>query len=308
MIEITRQDLRRAYDVVHVHSVPDFEVFAAIGPKLRGAKIILDIHDIVPEFYAAKFHVGYESFAFKALLLAERLSASFANHVIVANDIWLERISGRSAPALKCSAFINYPDLSVFNPSLRNRGDSDKFIVVYPGTLNWHQGVDVAVRAFAQASVVAPDMEFHIYGEGPLLSDIQNLVESLRLHDRVRLMPPMPQRQIARIMANADLGVVPKRNDAFGGDAFSTKSLEFMALGVPLVMADTRIDRYYFDDSVVRFFEAGDAEDLARALVEAYVDRDSSAKRARKAYAHALQMSWQLKKLEYMEIVETLSQ
>lgn len=57
MAEVTRQHLKNRYDIIHVHSVPDFEVFAAWIPKLAGAKLILDIHDIVPEFYAAKFGV-----------------------------------------------------------------------------------------------------------------------------------------------------------------------------------------------------------------------------------------------------------
>ena len=50
--------LRNPYQLIHVHSVPDFEVFAALLPKLMGCKVILDIHDIVPEFYASKFQVG----------------------------------------------------------------------------------------------------------------------------------------------------------------------------------------------------------------------------------------------------------
>ncbi len=45
---LTRMHRERPYDFVHVHSVPDFEVFAALVPKLTGAKVILDIHDIVP--------------------------------------------------------------------------------------------------------------------------------------------------------------------------------------------------------------------------------------------------------------------
>ena len=46
---------RRRYDVVHVHNVPDFLVFAAVVPKLFGARLILDIHDVLPELYAGKF-------------------------------------------------------------------------------------------------------------------------------------------------------------------------------------------------------------------------------------------------------------
>ena len=54
-IFLTAKHLLKPYDLIHVHSVPDFEIFAALIPKLKGAKLILDMHDIVPEFYVDKF-------------------------------------------------------------------------------------------------------------------------------------------------------------------------------------------------------------------------------------------------------------
>ena len=119
----------------------------------------------------------------------------------------------------------------------------------------------------------APGLELHIYGEGSAKPALEALAEELHLGDKVTFRPPLPIREIAVVMANADLGLVPKRDDPFGGEAFSTKILEFMALGIPLVVAATRIDRYYFDDSVVRFFRPEDEDDLARALVNVYVHR-----------------------------------
>ncbi|HEX3543178.1 MAG TPA: glycosyltransferase, partial [Candidatus Acidoferrum sp.] len=50
-IFMTRRHHRIKYDVVHVHNLPDFLVFAAWYPKMTGARIILDIHDIVPELF-----------------------------------------------------------------------------------------------------------------------------------------------------------------------------------------------------------------------------------------------------------------
>ena len=72
-IFLTGRHIKIPYDLIHVHSVPDFEVFAAAFTKLKGAKIILDIHDIVPEFYASKFNQSKNSMLFKALALLERL-------------------------------------------------------------------------------------------------------------------------------------------------------------------------------------------------------------------------------------------
>jgi glycosyltransferase involved in cell wall biosynthesis len=306
MVEVTLQHLKGRYDVIHVHSVPDFEVFSALVPKLCGTKVILDIHDIVPEFYAAKFGVSHDSFIFRALKLIERLSASFADHVIAANDIWLERIASRSSSHDKCSAFINYPDLSIFHGDLRTRGDDGRFILSYPGTLNWHQGLDIAVKAFEIAQRQVPEMEFHIHGEGSAKPELERLVHELGLEGKVLLSHPLPLREIASVMANADLGIVPKRNDSFGGEAFSTKILEFMALGVPVVVADTRIDRHYFNDTLLRFFAASDVDALAQAMVDAYRQREKGAAMAANAMAYVRENSWGRKKSEYLAVVRGL--
>jgi glycosyltransferase involved in cell wall biosynthesis len=306
MFEITRRHLESPYDIIHVHSVPDFEIFAAIIPKILGAKLVLDIHDIVPEFYAAKFKVSEQSMVFSVLKLVERASAAFANHVIVANDLWLKKIAERSSHPAKCSAMINFPDATIFDPALRDRPADDRFIVMYPGTLSWHQGLDLAVAALARIAAQAPHMELHIYGEGPAKDGLAAQIEALGLQDRAFLRPPLPIRQIAKVMADADLGVVPKRNDAFGGDAFSTKTLEFMSLRVPLVVADTRVDRFYFNDSLVRFFTPDSVDDLAAALLEAYASPAQGAARASRALEFAGANSWAHKKRDYLDIVGRL--
>src|SRR5215475_3301964 len=51
---LTRLHFRVRYDVIHVHNLPDFLVFAAWYPKLTGTKLILDIHDLMPELFASK--------------------------------------------------------------------------------------------------------------------------------------------------------------------------------------------------------------------------------------------------------------
>jgi glycosyltransferase involved in cell wall biosynthesis len=306
MWEVTAENFRSPYDLVHVHSVPDFEVFAAAIPKIGGTKIILDIHDIVPEFYASKFGVSHRSAVFRGLQLVEQLSSWFSDHVIAANDIWMQRLVQRSTRSEKCTSFINYPDPGVFHPGLRVRTDDGRFIISYPGTLNWHQGLDIAVNAFAIALERAPAMEFHIYGEGSSKPELSRLVKELKLEGKVLLNDPLPLREIASIMANADLGVIPKRADSFGGEAFSTKILEFMALGVPVLAASTRIDRYYFTDELLRFFKSSDIDALAVAMVDAYQNRAVGSVRAANALAFIEHNNWSTKKRDYLDIVDKL--
>ena len=65
----------------------------------------------------------------------------------------------------------------------------------------------------------------------------------------------------------------PRSADCFGNEAYSTKIMEFMSLGVPTVVSSTKIDRFYFDDSVVRFFESGNVDALSDAMLEIIRDR-----------------------------------
>jgi glycosyltransferase involved in cell wall biosynthesis len=304
---LARRHLKVRYDVIHVHSVPDFEVFAALIPKLMGAKIILDIHDIVPEFYASKFNVSNNSVIYKALVHVERASAAFSDHIIVANHLWYDVITSRSVINSKCSVFLNYPDPNIFHGDIPKKKDG-KFIILYPGTLNWHQGLDIAVKAFARIADRIQNTELHIIGEGPSRTMLNLLIAELGLGNRVFIKDFVPHDEIGHIMANADLGIVPKRANSFGNEAFSTKILEFMALGVPVIVSDTKIDEYYFDNSLVQFFRAGNEEDLARSMLEMIRDDEKRARFVKSAFMFVQKNTWVIKKQEYLDLVDSLAQ
>jgi glycosyltransferase involved in cell wall biosynthesis len=303
---LTRKHLKESYDLIHVHSIPDFEVFAALIPKLLGAKVILDVHDIVPEFYTSKFGVSKESAVFKALKIIEWLSTTFANHVIIANHLWEKVITERSVKQSKCSTILNYPDSSMFNSALRTRLEDGRFIMMYPGSLNWHQGLDIAIKAMDLIMDKASEAEFHIYGSGSSMDDLKRLIEERSLQKQVKVFDSRPIKEIAGLMANADLGIVPKRNDSFGGDAFSTKIFEFMALGVPVIAANTRIDRYYFNDSNIKFFEAGDEKSLAEAMLTLIKNQHLRKELAANALIYVAQQSWDIKRKDYFSLVDRL--
>jgi len=302
---LTRKHLRRHYDVIHVHNVPDFLVFAAWLPKLTGAKIILDIHDIVPEFYASKFHLDTDSFGVKTLKQVERASAWFADHVIISNHLWHQTFVSRSAPEGKCSVFVNRVNQKVFHrrDSIMKNG---KPIIMFPGGLQWHQGLDIAIRAFAMIRDKLPEAEFHIYGDGNMKEELVALTRDLCLTDKVRFFDPLPVPQIAQAMSVADLGVVPKRADSFGNEAYSTKIMEFMSLGVPVVVSSTKIDRYYFDDSVVRFFESGNTDALAEAMLDVLRNEESRRCMVARASEYAARNNWEAHKGDYLKLVDSL--
>jgi glycosyltransferase involved in cell wall biosynthesis len=307
MLRVIKLQMRKKYDVIHVHSVPDFLVFIPWFPKIVGAKIILDIHDILPEFYASKFGCTERDLTFRLLLRVEKLSCAFANHVIVSNDIWKETLVGRSVAASKCTAIINYPDRTMFARRGRTRSDDGKFIVTYPGSINWHQGIDLAIKAFAIIKDRMREAEFHMYGSGPSLDSLIKLAKDLGVESSVLFKGNRPLREIVGIIENSDLGVVPKRNDPFGDRAFSTKIMEFMSMGVPVVVSETTIDQYYFDGSLVKFFKPGDENSLAEALLEVMSDRTLREQLVANANEFIEANDWEANKHKYLEIIGKLA-
>jgi glycosyltransferase involved in cell wall biosynthesis len=305
-IFMTKRHHRIKYDVVHVHNLPDFLVFAAWYPKMTGARIILDIHDIVPELFANKFDARPGNLYIALLKFIEKASAAFVDYVIVSNHLWYEKLLSRSVPKEKCSVFLNHVDPGLFYRRERTRTD-DKIIVIFPGSFQWHQGLDIAIEAFALVQKRVANCEFHIYGGGDEKTELIALTEELGLNDKVKIFNSAPLETIADLISNADLGVVPKRADSFGNEAYSTKIMEFMSQGVPVVVSRTKIDNFYFDNSVVRFFTSGDVKALAEAMCDVIESPALREKLIAGGYRYVDLHSWDRRKHEYLNLVDTLS-
>lgn len=179
--------------------------------------------------------------------------------------------------------------------------------MVYPGSLNFHQGLDVAIKALGKIRNELPQAELHIYGEGGYKPALMKLVDALELQDRVHFHNPVPLDKIADKIADADLGIVPKRNDFFGGEAFSTKILEFMSLGIPVIVSRTRIDQFYFTDDVVKFFEPENEDDLAQSILTLEKDKRLRERMIQNASKLIEDYMWDTKKLEYYALVDSLT-
>lgn len=111
LVFVSRRHHRIRYDLIHVHNIQDFLVLSALYPKWTGAKIILDIHDVVPELFEGKSDPHPNSGYIKIPRIVERLSAGLSDHVIVSNHQWQKRLTERSVSDDKRSVLVTDPDL-----------------------------------------------------------------------------------------------------------------------------------------------------------------------------------------------------
>ncbi len=286
--------------------MPNVLVYAAWYPKLTGVRLILDVHDLMPELFSSKFNAESSSCYVAVLKFFEKATATFVDHVIVSNDLWRGTLVSRSVPENKCSVLVNHVDPEIFYRRPKTRSDG-KFIVLFPGSFQWHQGLDIAIKAFVQVTSKVPNAELHLYGNGPMQPSLERLARDLGLSEKVKFLGSVSLEEIANVIANSDLGVVPKRADSFGNEAYSTKIMEFMSQGIPVVASRTKIDSFYYDEKTVHFFTSGDSEALAKAILDVIRDQKLRETLIANGHKYAELNDWSRRKNDYLELVDSLS-
>jgi glycosyltransferase involved in cell wall biosynthesis len=306
---ILGKQLQYRYSIVHLNNPPDFLVFSTLVAKILGAKIIFDMHENLPEFYCAKFNKDPGTILVKILLFFEKIATQFADFTIVAHDLLRERVIKRDGiPENKCVALLNYPSKTFLNPMLQKK-DKEEFRIIYPGTISYQHGIDIAIKAMAIVKQECKSIKLDIYGRSnnPIYyQELIKLTDDLGLNESVSFHDFVPFEEMQNIFMGASIGVVPKRGGIFGSEAFSTKTLEFMAAGLPVIVSKTKIDEYYFDSSLVMFFEPENHIDLSRCILELYRDAEKRETLVRKGSEFVDKNNWETKSQMYLDIVNRL--
>lgn len=306
---IAAKQVRYRYNIVHFHNPPDFLVFSALIPKIMGARVIFDMHENLPEFYCAKFNKESSTLLVRIMLFFEKVATRFADFTITAHDLLRERVIKRDGISEEnCVALLNYPSRAFFSSSVQKNNDKE-FTLIYPGTISYQNGIDIAIRAMAIVKEECKLAKLEIYGAPRsqiYYQELTNLIGDLSLNGSVTFRGVVPFEEIGNVLRMANMGVVPKRGGIFGSEAFSTKILEFMAAGLPVIVSRTKIDEYYFNDSMVMFFEPDNHTDLARCIVELWRNPEKRESLIRKGKEFVAVNNWECKSNTYLSIVDTL--
>lgn len=268
--------LRHRFDVVHVNTMPDFMVFAALGPRLLGARVILDMHDDMPGLYMEKFRLPAAHWKIRLIRAMEVRSARAAHAVMAAVHPQAELLAAHGVPRGKITVLLNLPDVSVFprepEPPRAERGrdlpdPSADFRLIYHGTVARRHGLDRAVEAVARLADRWPGMRLEVIGEGDQLPELRARVAALRLNGRVRLNEGLrPIEEILPVLREAHLAVIPTRIEPSTDIMLPTKLLEYLSLGVPSLVTPTRSVRHYFGETHPLYLEDASPEPLAAKI------------------------------------------
>jgi glycosyltransferase involved in cell wall biosynthesis len=296
---------RRRYDVIYVHNMPNFLVFAGLLPKMGGAKIVLDVHDPAAELLADIRGHDLPAWIQRLANAEERISISFSDALITVNESMRRRLNAISSRPV--SVVMNLPDPQRFVlPEASRNSDGSKWIV-YSGSVAHRNGVDLAVRAVALLADEFPSLRLRIIGEGPALESVMRLAEDLGITNRVEFREFVPNDQIPTLLSGTVAGISTQRGGVFGSLVFSMKVAEYVALGLPVICSGIATMRHYFSDDELLFFEPENAVDLAQAIRALLTGPVAAGERAARSRIKLDELDWPAQKETLLETVEALA-
>src|SRR5205085_9481945 len=107
----------------------------------------------------------------------------------------------------------------------------------------------------------------------------------------------VPQAAMPDLLAQADIAYTGLLSDLF----LANKTLECLALGLPLVISRWPAHEEYLPEDSVTYFRPGDARDLAKAILEVFRDPAEAQRRAQRASAlFDAQYRWAVQRQHYL--------
>ncbi len=259
-------NLTNRFQVVHIHNMPDFLVLAGLPFKWLGAKLILDIHDPMPEIYQSMDPSSAHSWTYRILVAQQRWSCRRASRIITANEVLAEDIVKKGNPAEKVRTINNFPDprhfppLSELPPWPRHK---DQLTMVYAGTITGHYQVEDAVHAVSLLKEVVPGIRLQLVGSGEDVSKVLELAARLGIGDRVLHRPRVDQKTLRELLNRADVGVSTHIGGPFAELIFVQKILDYLSQGLPVVANRSRPHVHYIPEEAVYYYKSGDSQEMA---------------------------------------------
>jgi glycosyltransferase involved in cell wall biosynthesis len=299
--------LKRRYKVIVVHNQPTALVFTTLIPRLAGTKVLLDMHECTPEAYISKYKVDERHPMIRLLRFEEVAGMKFANHVLTVSEPMRLHLAvqGKLDPDQDIDVVLNLPSDHVFDISAVSQDrPTDRFTLVYTGTVAERYGLETAIRALDLLRDEMPDLHLLVVGDGDDIPRLQEIVRALRLEAFVEFREPVLPERIPGILATSHVGIAPHYNDPFFELYFSNKIVEYLRIGLPVISSRTKALEYYLDDSVMFYCEPGDVHSFAEQIRCVRSDTAAVTERRERAERLLEKLTWSQQRVHYLQVIE----
>ncbi|MFN8639002.1 MAG: glycosyltransferase [Dehalococcoidia bacterium] len=291
--------LRNRYDTVQVDNMPDFLVFSAVVARLRGARVILCLFELMPELTAVRLGLSNGHPVVRVVRALEWLALAWSDHVIAVNQACREVLLARGLAPDRVTVV---PNTVPFPEALREP-IAHQPVVVTHATLVERYGVHVALEAFARLHRARPELRMLVLGTGEELPRLRALADQLGIADRVEFTGFLPWYQAMSRIRECSVGVVPVLSDGYGQYMVPMKIYDYVTMGVPAVSSRLAAVQDYFPEDALSYVPPGDPAALASAI-ERLIDDPEAATRQQAAAEHAMSaIEWETAQVDYYSVI-----
>jgi glycosyltransferase involved in cell wall biosynthesis len=279
--------LRKRYDFVHAHEESVF--FCSWLKPLFGFKLVYDMHSSLPQ-QLSNFEFTNWRFPVRVFERLEKAALRSATAVVTICPDLAEQVEGLLDDSSRHFLIENsiFDDVVLASPRPPSPAEAElreavprQVLVVYSGTFETYQGLDMLIQAFAQVHEHRPDASLLLVGGTPAqVAQYRAVADTLGLSGSVRFtgrVTPATARSLSR---HATVLTSPRVK----GTNTPLKIYEQLASGIPLVATRIHSHTQVLDDDVC-FLVEPTASAMAEGILEAITDSTRREAVIRKALA-----------------------
>lgn len=296
------------YNLVQIHNMPDYLVFAALKFKFSGVPVVLDIHDLTVELFKEKWGIKKFRYMKHILTFTEKICVKFADKIITVSEQCGERLLSRGLPPDKLTIVMNVPDSSMFSYN-KNRNFveiSTKLRLIYTGTVAERYGIHLAIKAIYNVAKVIPDTIFEIYGnsETTYYHYLKKLISKLNLFHNVKFNGVIPYEQISEKIKDADIALVMSVNSEYTNLGIPTKIFEYANSGLPIIVTDIETVRMVFGEEAMRYVNTENTDQISQTIIELCKNPELRKNMSINAYNRAQEFSGDIMIRRYLDLIK----
>ena len=236
------------FDVIHATNPPDIFFLLGWFYRLFGKKFVFDQRDLSPEMFQVKFKGGLKVLH-RLLLFLEWCSYQSAEVVITTNVSQRQfAIERGHCPLSRVFIVGNGPDLNLLKlvPPEHDLKHGRHFLLAYAGEMGAQDGVEYALYALHELvhERGRQDVSLVLMGDGSHAAALRALAHALQLDAYSNFTGWVSTEDVVRYLTTADIGLTPDPRNGLNEYCTMVKTMEYMALGKPVVafdLAETRV-------------------------------------------------------------------
>jgi PEP-CTERM/exosortase A-associated glycosyltransferase len=266
--------------IVHAHSPMLVGIPAVRAARSFGLPVVYELRDLWenPSVDRGTFKEG--SALYRAAQLLENYVLHRADALVTICQTLKDAITPRKGADVPVYVVDNGVDVDKFTPrpvdeALRARWKlQGKKVVVYLGTFQPYEGIELLVRSIPGVAHRVPGAHLMIVGGGGEHSKIVHLAKELRLDDLVTFTGRVPHDEVVDMFPLGDLFVYPRLLTHTTALTTPLKPLEAMSMARAVLVSDIPPMRELIAEPGESglLFKPGDQADLERQIAAALED------------------------------------